>query len=103
MRRWTLAVSLPAVALVLGLVAGCQKPSPSQSTQPVDSSAAVVTEHKVAPAEVGQEVVCPVMRTKFKVAPETLAAEYKGKVYYFCCPSCPGAFKADPEKYVKGG
>ncbi|HEX5472918.1 MAG TPA: YHS domain-containing protein [Lacipirellulaceae bacterium] len=26
--------------------------------------------------------------------------EYKGKKVYFCCPHCPEAFKANPEKYL---
>lgn len=27
-------------------------------------------------------------------------AEYQGQYVYFCCKDCPGAFKADPEKFV---
>jgi YHS domain-containing protein len=99
MRKWTLVVTLLAVAVVVGLVAGCQKSTPVENAQP--GGPVVVTDHKVAPAEVGQDVVCPVMGTKFKVTADTLSAEYKGKVYYFCCPACPPAFKADPEKYAK--
>jgi YHS domain-containing protein len=26
--------------------------------------------------------------------------EYKGEKVYFCCPNCPKAFEANPEKYV---
>lgn len=26
--------------------------------------------------------------------------EYKGEKVYFCCPNCPKAFEADPEKFV---
>lgn len=26
---------------------------------------------------------------------------YKGKIYYFCCPSCLPKFKANPGKYAK--
>ncbi len=26
--------------------------------------------------------------------------EYQGKKVYFCCPHCPAAFQADPEKYL---
>jgi YHS domain-containing protein len=30
-------------------------------------------------------------------------SEYKGKTYYFCSPSCKGAFDKEPGKYaVKG-
>ncbi len=27
-------------------------------------------------------------------------AEYQGKTYYFCAPSCKKAFEKEPEKYV---
>ena len=27
--------------------------------------------------------------------------EYKGKKYYFCCPSCKFAFKRNPEQFVE--
>lgn len=28
-------------------------------------------------------------------------SEYKGKTYYFCCPTCKEVFDKEPEKYVK--
>lgn len=28
-------------------------------------------------------------------------AEYKGKRYYFCAPTCKEAFEKEPEKYAK--
>lgn len=31
-------------------------------------------------------------------APKT---EYKGKTYYFCCPTCKDVFEKEPEKYMK--
>jgi len=44
--------------------------------------------------------ICPVTGEKvFMQKPVTV--EYNGKVYNLCCPACVGAFKADPEKYVK--
>lgn len=51
--------------------------------------------------EIGKDVVCPVMNTKFKVKKNTQAADYKGKSYYFCCSACPGPFSEDPGKYTK--
>lgn len=51
--------------------------------------------------EVGMEAVCPVSGEKFKVAKDTLAADYKGKAYYFCCAGCDKSFMKDPEKYLK--
>ncbi|MCM8786412.1 MAG: YHS domain-containing protein [Candidatus Omnitrophica bacterium] len=27
--------------------------------------------------------------------------EYKGKLYFFCCPGCKEKFKSNPEKYLK--
>jgi len=49
------------------------------------------------------EVICPVMGTKVdveKAKQNGWLSTYKGKKYYFCCPSCKPAFDAGPEKYV---
>lgn len=51
--------------------------------------------------EIGKDVVCPVMSTKFKVKTNTQVADYKGKSYYFCCGGCPDEFSKDPDKYAK--
>ena len=32
---------------------------------------------------------------------EGIQHEYEGKIYDFCCAGCVGAFKKDPEKYIK--
>jgi YHS domain-containing protein len=106
MGRYCLVVALFAVLMVAWGLGGCQKAEQTQppvvAPQPPGAgSAAAVTDHKITQAEIGQDVVCPVMKTKFKVSKDTLAADYKGKVYYFCCPACPGPFKAEPEKYIK--
>lgn len=50
-------------------------------------------------SEYGKEVFCRVMKTNFKVSEKTKAVKYKGKAYYFCCPSCFEEFKKNPEKY----
>lgn len=94
--RTMLAVLAPlALVCAVWFALGCES-----STNSGDGSAAAVTDHKVTKSEVGIDAVCPVMKTPLKVSEDTLAAEYKGKVYYFCCPSCPGAFKNNPEKYI---
>jgi YHS domain-containing protein len=46
-------------------------------------------------------VECPVMGRRIYPSKAYSKTEYKGKTYYFCCASCPGAFEKDPEKYVK--
>ncbi len=51
--------------------------------------------------EIGKEVICPVMKTKFNVKPNTEVAEYKGNSYYFCCPKCLVEFKKLPDKYIE--
>ncbi|MBI4657010.1 MAG: YHS domain-containing protein [Elusimicrobia bacterium] len=51
-------------------------------------------------SEFGKEVFCRVRKTKFKVSEKTKAVKYKGKAYYFCCPSCIEEFKKNPEKYA---
>ena len=51
--------------------------------------------------EIGKQVVCPVMGTKFNVKENTEVADYKSKSYYFCCGACPPQFKENPDKYAK--
>lgn len=53
------------------------------------------------------QVTCPVTGHPVKDLSSAPKSEYKGKTYYFCCPSCKPKFDKDPEKYVgasgKGG
>jgi YHS domain-containing protein len=58
-------------------------------------SAVSYAEESAATAEPAK--VCPVMGGE---AVKDYSAEYEGKVYYFCCPSCIDAFKKDPKKYI---
>ena len=43
--------------------------------------------------------VCPVSGEK--VGPSKLTETYQGKIYHFCCDSCPEDFRKDPDKYAK--
>lgn len=43
---------------------------------------------------------CPVTGEPISENPK-VTAEYKGKTYNFCCPSCIKPFNKDPEKYIK--
>jgi YHS domain-containing protein len=63
--------------------------------------AEVVKERTATKAEIGKDVVCPVMGTKFKVTAITKVEEYKGKPYFMCCGMCPPEFKKNPAKYAK--
>ena len=46
--------------------------------------------------------VCPVMGTKIPdVSKAAGKSVYKGKTYYFCCPSCKPSFDKNPAKYIK--
>ena len=46
------------------------------------------------------QATCPVMgRTMNKANMTTYV--YQGTTYYFCCPDCVDAFKANPDKYLK--
>ena len=52
------------------------------------------------------KVKCAVMRgNSVEIAKATKAkmfSDYKGRRYFFCCPGCPQAFKANPVKFAKG-
>lgn len=52
-------------------------------------------------SEIGKEVICPVMGTKFIVKKSTDVGIYKGKAYYFCCRICGPQFQKNPDKYIK--
>ncbi len=49
--------------------------------------------------EVGNKV-CPVTGEPVAENPK-VTAEYKGKIYNFCCPACIAPFNKNPEKYIK--
>jgi YHS domain-containing protein len=51
-------------------------------------------------AEVGKQVTCQVMGTKFEVARHTPVIDYKGKSYYFCCENCVQEFQKNPDKFA---
>lgn len=44
------------------------------------------------------QTACPVSGKAIDVSK---TAEHDGKTVYFCCPNCPKAFSANPEKFTK--
>jgi len=70
-------------------------------TPPPTTPTFSVNPHTITDAEIGLKTKCPVMGTEVTVAKDTLASEYKGKVYYFCCGGCPEEFAKNPEKYAQ--
>jgi YHS domain-containing protein len=98
---------LIALSFVLAGCGGTQSQAPAADSGTTVSSAAAAPAGEVLksrlpkPEELGKEVVCPVMKTKFKVNKTTQVFDYKGKAYFMCCGGCPGPFSKDPEKYVK--
>ncbi len=53
-----------------------------------------------APAKAAA-LVCPITGEKISSVSAAAAQEtYKGKTYYFCCPSCKPAFDKNPDKAV---
>lgn len=49
-------------------------------------------------ATAASQTKCPVMGGRIN---EKVYTDYNGKRIYFCCAGCIGAFKNNPEKYVK--
>ncbi len=100
------------VLTAAAILAGCTAEKAAAPAASADNSGAI---KNAAPAaaevlksrapkadEIGKDVVCPVMGTKFKVNKTTQVFDYKGKAYYMCCGGCPQAFSKNPEKYIKG-
>jgi len=53
-----------------------------------------------APAKTAA-LVCPITGEKISSVSAAAAHEtYKGKTYYFCCPSCKPVFDKNPDKAV---
>lgn len=56
---------------------------------------------KAAPAAKTAVLVCPVSGDKIASAAKAYNHEtYKGKSYYFCCPSCKPTFDKNPDKVI---
>jgi Cu+-exporting ATPase len=83
-------------------VAACAGSAPPPAAPPAPVPAAASSAPLVAPGEakIGDRTKCPVSGHEFVVKADTPHAEYNGKTYYFCCPDCPKAFEANPEKFV---
>ena len=58
-----------------------------------------ITDETVSAAAPEKGETCPVSGEKVD-AKGSIAYEYRGKVYRFCCASCLADFKKDPEKYL---
>ncbi len=82
-------------------VEGAKAAAPQKSDKKDKKGRAAVEEYKPQASEYGQKAKCPVSGEEFKVGPDTKAVKYKGKTYYFCCPSCMPAFKKTPAKFAR--
>jgi YHS domain-containing protein len=109
LRRGNLMIKNILIVALIALIAvsmwECRRSNESTNpTTPLTKETTVnpaVMPHKITDAEIGQDAICPVMGDAVKVTQDTLCCEYKGKVYYFCCPACPPLFNKDPDKYAK--
>lgn len=71
-------------ALTLAAFAGTASADPAQAPK--------------APAKAAP-LVCPITGEKISSVSTAAAQEtYKGKTYYFCCPSCKPTFDKNPDK-----
>ena len=91
------SATVPAASTTPGMETS---PAPSPTASTGDAGSGVLI-RKAKPEEIGKKATCPVRGEEFTVSDITSAAEYKGKVYFFCCDDCPPKFKEDPEKYIK--
>jgi YHS domain-containing protein len=86
---------------LLAVACGGSAPPPA-APSPDPAAASTSSTPLVAPGEakVGDRTKCPVSGNEFVVKEDSPHAEHNGKTYYFCCPDCPKAFQANPEKFV---
>lgn len=89
------------------LASGCGKKQETQTTSGGQDKTAVqvsssTVEEFIPPVSTYSTVTqCPVMGNKFTITKDTKAVRYKGKEYFFCCPSCISDFKKNPDKYIR--
>jgi YHS domain-containing protein len=108
-RRQSCQAILASLAFA-ALCAGCNSESETKDMPPpvashagypaVAAPVATPAATTAKPAAI-QSAVCPI--TGEKIADVSKAAghsDYKGKTYYFCCPSCKPKFDKDPAKFV---
>ena len=65
------------------------------------SAALVPAAIRTAHADDAKTVTCPVSGKTFQDSADHKAVVVDGKRVAFCCPNCPAAFAANPEKYLK--
>lgn len=81
---------IAAAVAVFALLGVCVvAPAATSTTKASTTKAAHVT------------VVCPVTGETVANVSKAKYSVYRGKKYYFCCPSCKAKFDAAPAKYVK--
>jgi len=95
MKRNILLTAIPVLLLALVIFAYAADQQGSGGGQ---KGKAPVSFDKEQP--IGTEATCPVTGEQFKIIKDNPHSIYKGKYYYFCCPSCKPKFDADPEKYI---
>ncbi len=100
MRTMMMALALLAAAPLLAADTPVLPASRQAATGKTAPKKAAVTPHAISAGEAGRYAVCPVTGEKFKVSTETVAVDYKGKTYFFCCPGCDKTFLKTPEKYA---
>ncbi len=80
-----IALTLAALASLAGAVNAAPAHKPVSCPLPAKTS----------------KLICPVTGTKIASAKAAFGhSTFKGKTYYFCCPSCKPAFDKKPAYYV---
>ena len=84
------SMTIAAIVLVAGLVAGAMAVFAGETTAPSAAD---------QPAVAGKaQTTCPIMGGAIN---KKFYTDYNGKRVYFCCGMCSEMFAKDPEKYMK--
>jgi len=94
---------LAGITTALPIKGICGMEGMSMAKEPEAAKAPSAAVKDVKEGDAGKTIqemnkICPVMGGE---AQKNVNYEYKGKMYYFCCPNCVETFKKDPEKYIK--
>ncbi|MCC7191475.1 MAG: hypothetical protein IT444_01725 [Phycisphaeraceae bacterium] len=96
-------------AVGLGLLTGCEEPSPPKPAESTTTAAPTVPPAIPAAAPTIQAAAAPPTNKSCPVSgdptdpsdPDLARVTYNGQTYVLCCPSCTDEFNADPAKAIK--
>ncbi len=92
---------VPALVMAVVLWVVYRERNPAHAAPPVaQKNEAKAPISFAAQPPTGTRARCPVTGENFTTGPETVWANYGGRVYGFCCADCKPSFEKNPAQYA---